>query len=186
MDLARQMRDHAEATKATKTDACRRNGGPTDLHPMLIWVGVDGKANIALMEAKGGPMGYLPPALSLVSRQNPTIVIYVAESYGKILDPKTSLSEFEQTHEHGALAREHERLGPLSGVEELIALSGLDLATGEQMQAVCRFGYDDWGIPKFEETDIQMVQRSNIGRASVTLIFDAFYQFMAKMGAEKS
>lgn len=186
MTLADHLRDHVSATKATKVDACRRNGGPADLLPMLIWVGWDNKSSIALMEAKGSTMDYLPKMLSLVAQQDPQILIYMAESFAKTVGSEAELTKFEMTHAHGDLRRLHERLGPLSGVVELIAFSGIDLATGEQMQAICRFGYDDQGIPKFDETDFRAVERSNIGRASVTLIFDAFYEFMKKTRAEKN
>lgn len=184
MNLEQQLRGHAEATKATKADACRRNGGPADLAPMLIWVGQDGKASIALIDAKGNTMDYMPQALALVGKQNPRIVIYMTEGYATSVKSIEEYDEFAKTHKHGDLEKAFSKLGPLSGVTELIALSGIDVETGRQMQAVTRFGYDDKGQPQFEETNVHEVEPENIERANVSFVFDAFHEFMKQAKAE--
>jgi len=184
MDLEQQMRTHVAITQATKADACRRNGGPADLSPMLIWVGQDDKQSIAVIEAKDNTMGHLAAALGLVAKQDPRIVIFMSEGYATTVESQEQLDEFARTHKRGDLEKLHSELGPLSGVTELIAFNGIDVKTGRQMQAVSRFGYDDKGQPRFEDVEVREVPPEIFEKANVTFVFDAFYDFMKKVKSE--
>ena len=53
MNISELVADHVEVLKHTKIDGCRRNKGPMDLQPMMVWVDSDDDTNIAILETKG-------------------------------------------------------------------------------------------------------------------------------------
>lgn len=186
MNLAEVIQDHMSITKMTKVDACERNNGPTDLSPMVVWVDSEGKTNVAVVEVKGNTLEYMPKVLSFMAEQNPRVLVFIAESLAKSVGSEAELEKFLADHEPGELRRQYEARGPLSGVRELIAFNGIDMATGEQVQGLVHFTYDDHGIPVFSETEVSEIPRENIDKANMTWLFDTFYEFMRMKQAEKN
>jgi hypothetical protein len=181
VSIAEIVRDHVEVAKLTKADACQRNGGPSDLSPMMIWVDGDDKTNVALVDAKGSTMEYMPKVLSLVAQQLPKYIIFVAESLAREATSREEVDSLLEDHKPGDFSRQHNELGPLSNLKELLAFNGIDLSTGEQAQGVAMFTYDDFGQPVFSDTEVVTVPEEHINDANVTMIFGQFYRFMQLM-----
>lgn len=186
MNLAEIIRCHVDITKATKTDACERNGGPADLNPMMVWIDEEDKTSVAIVEAKGNTLDYMPKVLGLVARQSPKVVIFISESLAKSCESPEEFEAYMQDHKPGDLKKKYEELGPLSGIQELIAFNGIDLATGKQMQGITTFAYDDKGIPVFGDTEVDEIPDDHIDRANISWVFAQFYEFMRSMKAEQN
>ena len=184
MNLSELVRTHLEITMSTKVDACERNGGPTDLQPMMIWIDSDDKTSVAIVDSKTNTMDYMPKALSFVHKQNPKMIMFMSESLGKSIDSLDELANLEKSHKHGDLKKMYDRRGPLSGVREMITMSAIDMNSGKQVQAVLGFSYDDKGIPAFHEPNIHEVPEEFIDRANVSSMLNAFYLFMLKKKSE--
>jgi len=177
MKLTELVLDHIEITKQTKEQSCRHNGGPADLSPMLLWVDELDKTSLAIVDAKGTVRDYMPKALELIAKQNPKIVIFICESLGMKLDSVDEMKKFGETHKSGDLEKLFARRGPLSGVEELIAFNALDTSTGEQVQGMAKFHYDDFGLPVFGETTVHTVEDKYLDESNVTSLFKQFYLY---------
>lgn len=186
MKLAELVLEHIEITKQTKVESCRHNKGPSDLLPMIIWVNSKDETNLAIVDVKGQTLDYMPKALSMVSQQDPKVVIWISESLCMAVDTSKSFDDFKETHKSGDLAKLYASRGPLSGVEELIAFNGLDTTTGEQVQGMSKFHYDDSGMPVFGETKVFPIEAKYLNEANVTMIFGQFYQFMVGLRANKN
>lgn len=184
MNLAETLRDHVEVSKLTKIDACRRNNGPADLQPMVVWVDGEDKTNVAIVDAKGNTSEFMPQLLGLLAKQSPKIIVFMAESLAKSMNSPEELDEFIASHKPGDLREIYNSQGPLSGIQELIAFNALSLVTGQQMQAVARFTYDDFGIPVFSETEIAEIPAEHIDKANVSWMFSQFYEFMQSLRNE--
>lgn len=184
MNLDEIIRDHIEITKATKFDACERNGGPSDLNPMVIWIDEEEKTSIAVVEAKGNTTEYMPKVLGLLAKQSPKVIIFMAESLAKSCASQEEFEVFMKQHKPGDLKKLHNSRGPLSGVVELIAFNGIDLATGKQMQGVATFTYDDKGLPVFGSTEISEIPAEHIDKANMSWMFGEFYEFMKSLKSE--
>lgn len=181
MNISELVADHVEVLKHTKIDGCRRNKGPMDLQPMMVWVDSDDDTNIAILETKGeGVLDYVPQTLGLVAQQNPKFIIFMAESWARAID-KSEVDEFLGSHKPGDLQKLHDSRGPLSNVKQLIAFNGLDTDSGEQVHGFVEFTYDDFGIPVFAEPRIAVVPDDQIDNANMTYLFGEFYKFMTKV-----
>lgn len=186
MKLTELVLDHIEITKQTKQEACRHNEGPSDLTPMVIWVNSKDETNLAIVDVQGRTVEYMPKTLSMVALQDPKVVIWISESLSMAIGNEKSFDEFKETHKSGDLAALYAERGPLSGVEEIIAFNALDTDTGEQVQGLTRFHYDDSGMPVFGETSVFVVEEKYVDEANVTMIFKQFYQFMVEIRANKN
>jgi hypothetical protein len=144
---------------------------------MLIWVDALDKTNLAIVDAKGAVSEYMPQALELISNQNPKIVIFICESLGKKIDSGDDIEKFKKTHKSGDLEKQFTRRGPLSGIEELIALSALDVSTGEQVQGFTKFHYDDFGLPVFGETVVSPIEEKYFDESNMTTLFKQFHLY---------
>ena len=169
---------HLAVTKITKAHSCETAGGPSDLSPMMIWLDADDKTNLALVDMKGNLLDYMPKVLSLVAKQNPKYIIYVVEGFSKSVSNEAELEEFTKTHKPGDLAKLHKELGPLAGLEEIIALHALDTESGEQVQGIARYTYNDKGQPVFANSYVQELPSDLFDRANMSIIFDSFHKFM--------
>lgn len=185
MKLTELVLAHIEITQKTKEESCRHNGGPSDLSPMLLWVDSSDETSLAIVEAKGSVLEYMPQALELISQQNPKVVMFICESYGKKLD-KTEYKKFVNSHKSGDLSKIYADRGPLSGIDELIAFNALDTNTGEQVQGITKFHYDDLGLPIFGETTVQSIEEKYLDEANVTMLFKQFYTYIQIKQAEKN
>jgi hypothetical protein len=168
---------HSEIAKTTKVQACKTQGGPCDLHHMMIWVDGNDKTNLAIVDVKGQMTEYMPKMLALVGEQSPKVVMFLAESLAYEASSVEEAEEVRQKYKNGEFAETYRELGPLSGLKELIAFNALDVITGEQVQGVVPFMYDDKGMPVFGETQVSLVDREHVESANVTHMFDLFYQF---------
>lgn len=186
MNLAEVIRDHMSITKSTKADACKRNNGPTDLVPMIVWIDEDDQTNVAVVEVKGNTMEYMPKVLAFMAQQNPKAVVFIAESLAKTVDSPEDLEKYLAGHKPGDLRKQYEARGPLSGIQELIAFNGIDMVTGRQAQGVVKFSYDDQGMPVFDETEVNEVPENHVDKANMTWLFDKFYGFMKAQQAEQN
>jgi hypothetical protein len=183
-NLADTLRRHVEIMKMTKIDACRRNNGPADLVPMCVWVDGEDQTNIAIVDAKGHTSDFMPKLLSLLAKQSPKIIVFMSESLAKQVGSAKELDEFLATSKPGDLRKLYDAHGPLSGLQELIAFSALSVVTGEQMQAIAKFTYDDSGLPVFSETEMMEIPRADTDKANISWLFDKFYEFMKSSQAE--
>lgn len=172
---------HLEITKITKAQSCETAGGPSDLAPMMIWLDADDKTNLALVDVKGNLLDFMPKILTLVAKQNPKYVVYVVEGLAKSVESEADLEKFAEQHKPGDLSRQYAKLGPLAGLTELIALHALDTESGEQVQGIARYTYDDKGQPVFVESDVQTVPRKHIDKANMSIVFDSFHKFMVSL-----
>lgn len=175
---------HMDITKSTKADACKRNNGPTDLTPMIVWLDQEEKMNVAVVEVKGNTLDFMPRVLAFMTQQNPKLVLFIAESLAKTADSPMEINEFLSTHKPGDLAKQYKSMGPLSGVEEIIAFNGIDMSTGSQAQGMILLSYDDWGQPIFSDPQVIEVPEEYIDAANMTWLFDNFYKFMKAQQAE--
>ena len=181
MNISEFVAEHIEVLKHTKIDGCRRNNGPMDLQPMMVWLNEHDDTNIAILETKGeNTLDYVPQTFGLLTQQNPKFVIFMAESLARVLD-KSEVDQFLGAHIPGDLQKEHKSRGPLSGIKELIAFNGLDTDTGEQVHGFMEFAYDDFGIPVFSEPRIDVVSEDQIDKANMTFLFREFYKIITKM-----
>ncbi len=186
MKLAELVLEHIEITKQTKEASCRHNGGPADLAPMLLWVDNLDKTSLAIVDAEGTISEYMPKALNLIGKQNPKIVMFICESLGMSLDNVDDLKKFRNTHTSGDLSKLWERRGPLSGVEELIAFNALDINTGEQVQGIVKFVYDDFGLPIFGETTVQQIDEKYLDESNLTSLFKQFHFYSQSKQAKNN
>lgn len=186
MKLEELVLEHIEITKKTKEESCRHNGGPSDLSPMLIWVNESDKTSLAIVDVKGSIREYMPQALELISKQDPKVVVFICESFGKKLDSTDDFEKFKKNHKSGDLEKQFTKRGPLSGIEELIAISALDVNTGKQVQGVAKFHYDDFGFPIFDETSIHQIEEKYFDHSNITALFKQFHIYSTMKKAKKN
>lgn len=186
MNLAEVIQDHMSITKSTKADACKRNNGPTDLSPMVVWIDNEDRTNVAIVEVKGNTMEYMPRVLGFMVQQNPKAVVFISESLAKSVDSVEDLDKFLAEHKPGDLSQQYQARGPLSGIQELIAFNGIDMSTGSQMQGIVRFTYDDHGMPVFGDTEVSEIPREHVDSANMSWVFNMFYEFMLSQRAEQN
>lgn len=186
MKLTELVLEHIEITKQTKEASCKHNGGPSDLSPMLLWVDKSDNTSLAIVNAEGSVRDYMPQALELISKQDPKFVIFICESLGMKVDSIDELKNFEKTHKSGDLAKLFAKRGPLSGVEEIIAFNALDTNTGEQVQGLAKFHYDDFGLPVFGETTVQTIEDKYLDESNVTALLKQFHLYTLLKRAYKN
>lgn len=177
-ELADLLGIHIEAAKTTKLAACTEQGGPCDINQMMIWVDENDKTGLAVMDIKGDVKEYLGEALALLTEQSPKFVILVGEALGQSASSAEEAKELREKYERGKMSEDHRTLGPLAGLREFIALNAVDTITGDQMQAIAEFTYDDFGLPVFRQNVIGEIPRRMYGEAYISTMLDRFHQFM--------
>ncbi len=186
MKLTELVLDHIEITQHTKEATCREHKGPSDLAPMLLWVDNSDQTNVMVLAVEGRPTQYMPEALQLVVKQDPKFVIFICESLGMSLDSTEDFQNFSKTHKSGDLEAIYKERGPLSNVEEIIVFNAIDLTSGEQVQGITKFKYDDFGHPIFGETTVYTLDQKYVNEASVTSMLNQFHLWVQAKRASRN
>lgn len=148
--LQEEVKDVLELFIEMKRGLCLERRGPADLQPMLHFKGRDGSRQAALLT--GHPTESMPSAWRhMLDYVDPECAIVMTEAYCR------TSKEFPEDHERGAFERDFKE-NPLSHVQEILNVHGIDIDTGEQFSGFVAFGIGDDGQPVFEEPHYSPVE----------------------------
>jgi hypothetical protein len=141
--LQEEIKAVLELFMEMKKGACLDHGGPVDLQPMLHFKGRDGSRQGALLH--GHPTDSLSGAWKhMLEYVDPECAIVMTEAYCR------TSREFPENHEPGAYERDFKD-NPLSDVQEILNVHGIDIETGVQFSGFVGFRIGDDGQPVFDE-----------------------------------
>lgn len=145
MTLEDEVRFITDHFCGMKTALCEREGGPSDLLPMLHFKYRHLNAYCGMVLPPEETVEALPAAWSKVLEDGiPEFMMIMVEGYAG-----TKTEEYER----GAMERDF-RENPSSSVREVITIQAVDIKTGNQITSVVPYGYDDRGMPEFDDPKI--------------------------------
>lgn len=124
-----------------KTMLCERDGGPSDLIPMLHIKYRHLKPYCGML-LEGNPSEMLPVAWGRVVQDGiPEFVMIMVEGYA-------GANRDARTHKKGEMEKDFKE-NPCSDVMEVITIQAVDIRTGNQITGIVSYKYDDTGRPEF-------------------------------------
>lgn len=149
-DVEALARAELEHYCGLKRGICEDAHGPDDCMPFLTLGFSDGFRVVAALAGPGHPADALVPVIRMVreesGRGDPVFAIFAVETHIKYESPK---DHFAARYERGDFQREFER-DPRSSVHEALVVHVVS-AAGMLAMLECKYGYDDHGLPVFEE-----------------------------------
>lgn len=155
--IPRDLGDEVERVKLIKQEACERDGGPSDLMPMLVYhYEENGKQVVGIFMIQDTQL--LTPSLNFAEQKwgAPQQLVFIADSF---IETLTGDEAKDRIPQRGDLTQRFER-GDMSVKEALVVTiadrDGMVLAT-------LPYHYDDSGMPVWDEVpDFQDAEPSGL------------------------